>query len=198
MPIIAGQVLQVTAVMTNGPAAQVMNVYDFECLTSPGGTDQQVMEFIGDKLESAYSNLIGLQHNGFTYVEIRGINKNTHQPFPTIAWPTLTTGNGGGQMTPHGVAVLIVFRTLLAGVQGRKYLGGFNEAFWESGYVLAQTVPALIDFALAIRSATVVDPDGGAWQYIIQRGNLAKMVTVASVIRLVAAYQRRRKPEVGD
>jgi len=194
---IPGHRVRVTAVMQALGGVTIENVYDVQCTAGGTGDDDDVMQHLAAWLDGAYTHLTGLQVNAMTYVEVRGFDVSADTPLPTVAWPSLTTGSGGGEPTPYGVAALVLFRTLKARVVGRKYLGGFNEALWASGEILVAALPAFLSFAAEIAAGPGLSVAGGEYEYKIYDKLGVARDTIASVVRSVAAYQRRRRPGRG-
>jgi len=189
--------LRVTAVMSVAGAISVQNVYDVNCITEPGGDDVDVMEALAEWLDSAYTEIVGSLSNQLVFEEVRGFNITKDGPMPTVPWPTLTTGTPSGDYPPTAVAALVLFRTALAKVIGRKYIGILPESAMTAGLLISSVILELSAFALAIVAGPTPSGPAGAFDYGIRQSNGILRPVFTTVVRNVLAYQRRRKPGRG-
>lgn len=185
--------IRATAVLL-GPAGEMQNVYYFRFQGVVPAGDLLVMADLADFLDNAYSILNASVSSDYTYTEIRGFNVTQNTPMPTVAWPSLTAGGGGASSIPAAVSLLIIFRTGISRVFGRKYIGGMHEGnvdgdgFWVSGLVTVGTTFAAEFLSTFIGTTTLATYLPG----IITTTNTF-LGFIASVVTGNPAYQRRRR-----
>jgi hypothetical protein len=134
-----------------------------------------------------------------TYQEVGFFNVTDSTPEPTQAWATLTAGaSGTSDAMPPGVALLIFARTAVKRAIGKKFFGGFEEGSWTSVLWAGGLITAAVTAGAAWISSFV-----GSNGVTVQAGVYRKatgqfIVPTEAVIRVVEAYQRRRKRGIGQ
>ena len=198
MAIGDGDVIRVTAVLKRATVDDVMNVF-YARLVAGGGASQSALR--GDLaawMEDVYDGLQPGIVDDVTFDEIQLFNMTDGTPEPTESWPTLTVGGSTGDPLPEGVAALVIARTGLSRVIGKKYFGLFSEAAATDGL---WTAPTMALFATA--GADWITPFTGAslatWDPVVwRRVAMTHAAFTEAVTTNVPAYQRRRKRGVGS
>jgi hypothetical protein len=116
-----------------------------------------------------------------------------------VPWTSLTAGGGGASSNAAGVALLIVLRTGISRVFGRKYLGGIitanidTDGFWASALV---TVGAT--FAAHLLGEFVGGTSTSTWLpgLIAKTGQFWSFIE--AIVSAIPAYQRRRRKGAGS
>jgi len=185
--------VRATAVLL-GPSGEVQNVYYFRFQGVIPAGDLLVMADLADFLDGVYTDInLGIAGN-YTYTEVRGFNMTQNVPMPTVSWPNLTTGGGSGGVSPSGVALLVILRTGISRVFGRKYFGGIidgnidSDGFWVSGLVSAGITAAGQLLTTFIGSTTLATYLPG----IITSTNTF-LGFISAVVTNNPSYQRRRR-----
>jgi hypothetical protein len=179
----------------NGQSA-VQNVFQFRLNTS-SVTDTGARADLVEKLETFYGELEVVLSEHLTFEEVDFFNLTTGQPMGATEFDVLATGANVGDVLPGGVAGLIVFRTGISRVLGRKYIGGFTEGNSSDGAVDSGALAALADAGGFMLGSFVGISTGGTW--------LPGVISTAgpfwayqeAIIRNIWAYQRRRRPGAG-
>jgi hypothetical protein len=197
MPFEFGNKIRLTAVLNLGTSVTFMNVYELRCLETATNPDTAVMAELAAWLDSAYQEINAYIPNVVTYTEVRGFNETLDQPMPAVAWPALGGGGASGEYMPTGVAGLVIFRTLKARVLGRKFLGPLSEGAIASGELIAAALLALAAYAIEIRAGPTMTAGNGQFEYGVYDQLGVFRSVFSSVVRSVAAYQRRRRPGAG-
>jgi hypothetical protein len=185
--------VRITAVLL-GPAGEIQNVYYFRWDGVLPVGDLVVMTDLAEYLDDAYSTINAAISSDYTYTQVRGFNVTQNIPMPTVSWPSLTSGGGGGVSNAAGVAGLIILRTGIARTFGRKYIGGIitanmnDDGFWQSALVTALVSFGSLfigDFVGTLAGPSylpgIISKTGQFWAFI------------EAVVTNNPAYQRRRR-----
>jgi hypothetical protein len=152
-------------------------------------------------LESYMSTVYGaantLFNDGVVPVELRGFNDTQNYPMPIQAWTSWGGGTQLGEVAPHGVAALILFRTGQLKVLGRKFIGGLGEASLDNGFLNAGTLTQMGAWSAALLAGHVGAITGITFDYRVRGKFGGEYPPIEGVMRNVPAYQRRRKPGIG-
>jgi len=185
--------IRATAVLL-GPSGETQNVYYFRFQGIVPAGDLLVMEDLAEFLDDLYSDINAGIAGNYAYTEVRGFNVTQGVPMPTVEWPTLTVGGGPGASEPAGIALLVVLRTGISRVFGRKYFGGIidgnldSDGFWISGAVTAWSGAVARLLSTFIGGTTLATYLPGI---ITSTGQFLGFIT--SVVTNNPAYQRRRR-----
>jgi hypothetical protein len=195
MSVANGDHVRLTAVHTFNGQAQVQNVYDV-VVTDTSGSPTVNLDFMEDAaayMELVYSEVQAFTSNLLGYTEVRGFIVNKNEPLPTVPYPNLISGESTAEALPLGAAGLVLFRTSIARVVGRKYVGGIvasalADSFWTGGFM-----DALDAFGTAVRVGMGGEVNGSLATFGVftTGGSLAPAVTHQA--QVTPAYQRRRR-----
>ena len=198
MTIATGDVIRVTAGLKFQTSHDVQNVFHCDCVNDNSASQTDLRDDLADYLETVYDSLISGFIDDTTFDGIDIFNVTQDNPEPSVAWPTLTVGGSSGESLPEGVAALVLGRTAVSKVQGKKYFGVYDESaitdgVWNSG--------ALTNLGLA--AADYITPftggSGATWDPgVFSRATMAFTPFSEASVNNVAAYQRRRKRGVGS
>ena len=197
MPVIAGNILRVTAFMKYGSDAQ-QNVWYIKSTNPTTITDAVADTAIIAWMDNMYGYLVNFQSTGLTYMNVGIQNISEGTPTRYAGWTTLTTGNDGTEVLPLQSALLVTFNTNVLKSQMRKYFGGFTIAattyagILETGAVLA---------AGSVITVALVGPNisGSFAQVGAYRASDGRFAPIQSgIVNGVMRTQRRRVIGVGS
>lgn len=193
-----GDILRVTAKMVFG-ADQVQNVYHLRVDTSEDVDDDTMQLYVTEKIDAMYNWYQPSMCANVTFTTIELWNVSQDRPMGDWDWPTLTVGGASGDGLPKQCAPLILFGTLTARSQGRKYMPTTNEAGSTSGGSLVSSVLAdLGEFAAEVLTNIDIGAVGeavfGNWSP--EKERFAEWVTAG--VRGMLKTQRRRVSGVGS
>lgn len=186
-------ILRVTAVLRTSDQVTINNVYHTRILTMGNGDDSVVADDVAAWLDFAYTEVIGLLPTGVSFIEVTTFNVTKDSPLPTASWPTLTAGTGGGDITPEGVAALIIFRTAVAHVIGRKFIGTLAEADTTNALLTAGALTDLAQFAAALLPSFNNPIEANTYRMGILGKTGALHAITSAIVAALPAYQRRRR-----
>lgn len=201
MSITSGTVLRVVAQMLFPDSSVMQNVFNVvvtDLVTSDEEAD--VVIDIITWVEAMYDHLNAYIDSGvdadevFVY-EYDAIDDDWDE-VGTDVWADSFAAVGG--MSPHGVACLVLGRTIDPDVQGKKFIGGIQETSIAGSALAGLLITALANFGVEWFTPFAGTETGGTFAPVVwsPTGTVAKLMTGTSV-NGVAAYQRRRKPGVG-
>jgi hypothetical protein len=197
MAVGVNDILRITAVMSFGAGVSVQNVYRVKVTGFPTGSESDVMTDMAAWLDDAYGELEPFISSVLSFEEVRGFNETRDEPLPTTAWPVLTQGGVSVDYLPTANAMLVLFRTGLAKVIGRKFIAGLVEDRVTAGELTSTMISALAAYALTVMAGPNGVASGGTFEYaIIDKLGIAR-APVEFVVRTAVAFQRRRKPGRG-
>jgi hypothetical protein len=136
-----GDLLEVAIVHTLGPVDEQINVFHMHVAVAGTGTDADLdadlLEYFGD----AYALIEHLMPTSMDVQEIRYRNVTDNTPTRYVPWTgTYTGGTSTGEHLPPACAALILYRTGVLKVLGKKYLPTFSEAAQDGGVWSAGTL----------------------------------------------------------
>lgn len=188
-----GDIIRVTAVLKTTDQVTVENVFHTRFQSGPVTQDNLVMDDLALWLDTAYDYIKGYMPTGNQFIEVQGFNVTADSPMPPAAWPTQTAGTSGGDITPEGVAALVLFRTAKAHVLGRKFFGTLTETNITNGLLVASAVTALVNTAIVLIAPYTAVASGNTYLMgIFGKGGVLHAITDI-VVRDLPAYQRRRR-----
>ncbi len=198
MTIADNDVVRVTAALKRGLTDDVQNVFYAKLINGGALSQQDLADDLAEWMESIYDSLEGSLYTDMTFDEIQLFNMTQGTPEPTQAWPTLVAGTSGNDGLSDGVAALVLGRTAVSKVIGKKYFGIFNEAAIADSLWVAATLSQL-----ALAGADWIEPFTGTltstWDPVVwRRASSTSEVFTEAVVQGVSAYQRRRKRGVGS
>jgi len=172
----------------------MQNVYYFRYDGALLAGDLIVMTDCASFLDAAYADLNAGISADYTYTQVRGFNVTQNVPMPTVSWPAQTSGGGGNVSTAAGVAMLVLFRTGISRVFGRKYIGALISNDLDTDGMLTTSLVTLgtvfaANFLQSFTGPTslaqflpgIISSTGQFWGFI------------ESVVTNNPAYQRRRR-----
>jgi hypothetical protein len=120
MTVFQGDVVRVTAKMSFGSGDCQNTFWGFNA--GADETDINVWTGIAAEIDDAYDTYDGVLTTSLKFDSIQVWNDTRHQPVGEAAWPTLVQGAISGDNAPLQLAPLVLFGTMTAKSQGRKYL----------------------------------------------------------------------------
>lgn len=160
-----------------------------------------VLAAITAKLDALYDIIQPGIPNDVSFVDIDIANATKREVFAAQDWPALTVGGATGDTMPEHCCALVLGRTNVPKVSGRKFLGPFGEASnvdgaWENGLLLS-----LGQLAADWMENIVID-GGRTLAPVVARyiggGALSGFThLITAVVDNRIAVQRRRKRGVG-
>ena len=197
-----GDILRLVVSLVFPDSVIMQNVFHLVITAINGtGDDDEIGVDLRQYTEALYDEIAGNISQDIDTDEIKVyVYDPGDEDFDEVVTKNWTlTPTGGTDFLPHGVAGLVLLRTLDPDVNGKKYFGGLSEdsqtaGEWGSG-ALANLASAAVETVSIYTDATsgnVYAP--GVWSPT--RVNFfAYSGTV--VANTAPAYQRRRKPGVG-
>lgn len=193
MTVLGGDTLRVTAVQSFGVAASAMNVYSFRCLGTGPWDDADVMEVVEVHLSSIYNHTNAFTVSLINPVEIRAFNDTQNAPIATVPWTTWAGGTAAQEPLPYGVAILVLFRTSVPRVLGRKFLPGCGEGNCSGAAFDATVLAGATAYAGNLMTDYTDVGLGLTLQYRIKDKFGGEHIPSEAVVSLNPAYQRRRR-----
>lgn len=197
MTVNVGDRLRITAVLRVNGQADVMNVFAIRTGGLDSTTDEAAMENIELYLSGVYSAGTDLISGLCATVEVRGFNVTQDRPLPVVPWTHFAAGSSGGELLPFGCAALVLFRTGLNRVLGRKFIPGITEATVTHGALSVSAVNAAALWAGALAAGYEAISGDTRYDYFVENKLGVYIAPLSATIRTQIAYQRRRKPGVG-
>lgn len=193
MTVSLGDVVRVTAILTDATEGQIQNVFWAKQVVG-SETDADWMDACATQLEVMYDGLVTYQPEELSYTEIRGFNVTADAPLTTISWPTLTTGDiDVANPMPAPCSLLVFGRTQGNQRVGRKYLSCFTEADHANGNWQSSLLAAAAQFASDWAAAWATSVSNTAQFGVYSRVLESWVPMIEMVVRSVVAYQRRRR-----
>lgn len=187
-----GDILEVVASMVFGTSIQMQNVYHVR-VESAGTSDDDVLEDMGEYLESIYSEVNSSFPNDLVYDEFSAKNLTIDFDFGLGAWPSLTQGAGADAYLPTQTSPYVNVRTYSPGHQGRKFFPPFTEGGWAEGGWISAVLTDLADAAAAAYTQ-FVSSNGHTYTPVIKEADsLSWNLPREIVIPALAGTQRRRR-----
>lgn len=171
-------------------------------LTSANATEDEIAQALEDKIASMYATIFGVLSNQLTLYETE-----------TQKWHPAAGGNPGYWLGYHSSlrshtgsiatditgfqpAILVLLKTAVKKVLGRKFIPGLAEAYTAAGLLTSPMVTAAATFAADMLDVVVAGAGGGAAPGVLMKdGTFTEYLstTVGSII----SSMRRRKPGYG-
>jgi hypothetical protein len=203
MPVNQDDVLRIAARQKDIHGSDIVNVYHLRQTSATPVTNSIALAEIKTFFEGAYSQLNGLLNTSLAPLDIKvdkiqliGGALQIIENIGTTSWGGAYNPSGSGDSLPAGCAALVILRTAVGKVFGRKFINGVNEGNSDDGFLNAAIVSGLSAFAGAL-----ITPWAGTMGF--ELGLLSTRTTVFQKFLglLVAdniAYQRRRRPGKGS
>lgn len=202
MSLIEGDILRVVASLLFPDDVIMQNVFHIVLTTINGtGSESEVGDDMVAYIEDIYAEIEG---NISDEIDADELKIYVYDPIDddfdeVISEPFTDSYAGSPDFLPHGVAGLILIRTLDPDVSGKKYFGGFGEGSQLSGEWGAGTIVNLGAAGIALASQYTDPTSGnvytpGVWS--VKETNFFPANNTI-VVNATPAYQRRRKPGVG-
>ena len=202
MAITADDVLRVTARFVKDTTNEVFNTFAWGIPTIGSGDQSDAIDTIGHWLELLYANYDLAMSDTVDYQDYNVFNRTQNAPYGNFAWPTQTSGGGGGSPLPNQNAAYSFARTATNGIIARKYLPVTTEDNQADGVLVGDAAAGVAGFLLDWID-TYTDP-GTGMQMIpgvirsvgLGAGSLAPIIS--GVYRLYQHTLRNRRPGVGS
>lgn len=185
-------VLRVTARMTRGQD-DVQNVFHYLVWNLAAPIDDTTGDnaIVAD-LDAAYTFLVPVIETGLDFVDIVIQNVTEGTPSRYHNWTTLTSGSDSGTPLPYQVCGLVLFPSVRAKSQGRKFIGGaVEDSSTGEGVPAGAYLTALAAFGTSIITTTPVGT-GGLLVGNYDKDEIAFSGWTHFVVATYWATQRRR------
>lgn len=199
--MISGEILRVVARYSAPNSSEMLNVHWYQ-YTGAAASDLDVLSacdtFFTDEWGPDWVAFAGNDYS-FDEIELDVISTLGFVVRNLGSSPIGLTGSVGSDMTPSGVAALLVADTDTPKQRGRKYVPGLNEGDVVDGLITAARL-----VTLALLTMEYLDVISGILAGQLEPGVLSRPLTsfkpfiASGAITDVPAYQRRRKPNVGS
>jgi hypothetical protein len=164
-----------------------------------GSTDEDAVTDWAAHLDNFYGELLQMMHDLSvpTTFELHRLNLGNWD-WVTGGEPTFVP-TSVGDIVAHGVAALIVARTAVSKVRGRKFVPGITDVAIADGLfnqtMVTNLVAAAAIYVMPFESVT----DDSEWTSGVYSKGLATFIPFipTAVVTNIPSYQRRRKPGVG-
>lgn len=190
-----GDIIQVTCQMLL--AGQTMlNVY--HAVVKEPTSDSDVVDDLIPEVDSVQAEVAGVTANDLAYTFISLKNISTAVDLGIHAWQTLTTGGGGAEYLPLGVAGLVTLPTELLKTRGRKFYPGLTETDQADSLFDVDVTSALIGVGALLIVPWFGTQSGNEYEWGVPNRLGAFSPFVAHSVQNIPSYQRRRKQGVGS
>lgn len=201
-PIPTDAILRAVAKFIMPDSVEMQAVFHLK-FENTGGSDDHldVLDDMAEYAEKVFSEMSGQMSENLTTTEVETFILDEIEldwdRVGSSAWTV--TFAAAGNMMPHGVAALVLGRTVDPDVTGKKFMGGLVEAAiinsdWASGTLLAMLSFCADWVASFAGTSTGSSFTPGVW-------SLPKAAFFpfrdSYVANAISSYQRRRKPGVG-
>jgi len=189
-----------------GPASQdIVNVFHFQADFDAPQDDADVVTAINTWLNTSYGSI----HDRLPSVQVpydykidvvAWVAYKLHivRNIGTFTWTLTTPPNGAGDYLPHGVAALLKFTTGAGKHYGRKFIGPLLEADVTAGSLTSGFISTLAALAALWLDQPDISVGNVFIPGIVHNLSGTFLPFLDGVVNAVAAYQRRRKPNVGS
>jgi hypothetical protein len=195
-----GDLIEVAVVHVFGASDEQINVYHNHVAVAGTGSDAD----FDDDLIELYTNLYQIIEidisTDVNIVELRWRNVTDNTPARFVPWTGLYTGGtNGGDPLPPGDTAMLLLRTGVLNVQGRKYLPSFGETTQSGGVWGAATLGRMNAFANILTQQEPLANTGIelVW-HVYSRSTGLDYPVINATGRPVVAYQKRRKQGRGS
>lgn len=197
MALSTNDIVRVTASLLLNGSDLIQNVFHVKLVNDAAQPQGDLRDDLGAWMEDIYDSLVGSISQLVTFEEIQIFNVSSDNPEPTISWPTITAGTNTQEQQVDGVAALVLGRTGVSNVVGKKYFGGIVLDGYQDGLIAAATLTSIVlagdDWITPFSGASTATWDPGLWT----RPTGPFTVFTEAIARDLPAYQRRRKRGVG-
>lgn len=204
MTVNDGDILRIAVRQTGATGNDLVNVYHADVTAGAPATNADALTDIRDWIDSAYSSMNAVIHGSVNPLDIK-VDKvqlvggiiQLIENIGTISWGTLYNPAGSGDPLPSGVAGLVLLRTLVGKVFGKKFIPGMIEPQINGDTLQSTVLSALAAYALdfvVTYVGSAISLDGGI---LSTRTNQFEYFVEADVSS-IPAYQRRRRPGTGS
>lgn len=132
MSIANGDVLRVACRLRARGGQDIVNVYHYE-YDGTGAPDSSILASLVDHMDDMYTPLQPGLPSTTSFIDIDVANVTQGTVFPAMAWPTLTVGGASADELPEQVCGVVIGRTDLPKVVGRKFFGPLTETATNHG-----------------------------------------------------------------
>jgi len=205
MTVSVGDVIRVSARQIGSAAQDLVNVYYLQATSgSPDGDENVItavqawMDTVYAAMEDSISNVVEPFDIKIDVVDfIGGVLKITRN-IATVAWGGGYVPASAGQPMPAGVAALIILRTLVGKVFGRKFIPGLEETGVQGDEVIATALSRLATLAANILAG--FSTSGSVLTFLpgVMSTRETDFVPFTDVDVGSIGYQRRRRPGTGS
>lgn len=195
-----GDLFEVTVVHVFNSVDEQVSVYHNHVAVAGTGDDADFAEDLIELYGSLYEIIEQDMPGEVDIVELRWRNVTDDGPTQFIPWVgTYGGGIGTGDPLPPGATALLLLRTGIKNVQGRKYLPVFMETTQSGGIWGSGTQGRLNAFAGVLDNQMPLAVTGMevTWHVYSRESGLDYPVTGAQA-RPMVAYQRRRRAGRGS
>lgn len=148
-----GDVIEIAMVHVFDSVDEQINVWNAKVAVAGGGSENDFNDDLLEMLGGMYAIVESDISDRVAVTEIRWRNVTDDGPTIFVPWAgTYTGGTGSGDALPPQVAALLLLRTGVKGVQGRKYLPTYTEPTQSGGILTAGTLGRLQTFAAEVAS----------------------------------------------
>jgi len=203
------EVIRCAVRQKTGALTDIVNVFEFKGQGGSPPSDAQVLTAVASYFDALYNNIeTGIATAQVPYdikvdvVEIIGGLKKIVRNVGTVGWGSLYNPSDAGSVMPPAVCCLVLLRTVVGKIFGKKYLGELGESVvshytFEAAFITV--VNAFITAALAsfATSGVVMNFLPGVLSVSVAHMGEFLLFTDGE-ISPEPAYQRRRKLSVGS
>lgn len=179
----------------------IVNVYDLRVQEAVGVVaDADVLEGVRNWFAQVYgfSDLNNLYHASVKHQEISVFNRTEDYPVGFVPRIPALDGIDSAEVAPETLAPLVIFRTPVSRMVGKKFLPPTSLGALDAGLYSAGSLSAMRDFADVVMVAQEAEADFFL-QYVVTGVNPAPSYAPTSyAVRDVPAVLRRRKRGIGS
>lgn len=141
----AGDVLEIAVLGRFNTTDDVINIYHCVITEPKGESKAEALSWVGEWFTDIAATIEDQVSNDYLVVELK-VSNATQDTFIGIITVGVSGSNAGETLPPH-VTALVMARTDVSGICGRKYLPPFGEDTQDNGTWGGTTNTALDDFA---------------------------------------------------
>jgi len=200
-----GEILRVSVRMKGPNAQDIVNVFHFQAIFADSQDDEDVVAIINTWLNVSYGSIhdrLPSVMSPYDYkvdvVAWSAYKLHIVRNIGTFLWTLTAPPNGTGDYMPAGVAALLKFTTGAGKHYGRKFIGPLLEADITAGSLTAGAISTLSALATLWLDQADISVGNVLQPGIVHNLSGTFLPFLDAVVNAVAAYQRRRKPNVGS
>lgn len=198
------EVLRMAVRQKSNEGTDIVNVYHYK-YDGTGDTDAAALSAIAAHFDALYDEIEGQITGAQVPLDIKvdkvalvgGLLKIIENVGTTI-WGSLYDPSGAGEAEPLGVCVLIILRTLVGKVFGRKYIGQVNETTIAGNSLATGTPTTAFTNVLPNFLDLITTPNGVLYPGILSTRTLQFEYFNSAAIATEVGYQRRRALRSGS